>query len=129
MPDINWLAAIVAGVLGFLPGTLWYSDLMFQRAWKADAGVVAPPPNMGVRIGTGLALSLVAALVFAWSLGPRPPLETALLAGLAVGAGFIATALGIQYLFEGKTVRLALINGGYHTVQFLIFGLVLGLWN
>jgi hypothetical protein len=41
----------------------------------------------------------------------------------------VATSFGINYLFERRNPRLFLINGGYHTVQFTVFGLVLGLWH
>jgi hypothetical protein len=61
-------------------------------------------------------------------IGPQPPLDRALIAGAGVGL-FIITAFAIQYLFEGKSARLTLINGGYHILQFVIFGLVLGLWH
>ena len=60
----------------------------------------------------------------------RPAAKPAL--GFAVGAGFaaglfwVATSFGINYLFERRNARLWLINGGYHTVQFTVIGLVLG---
>jgi hypothetical protein len=131
MAEINWLAAVAAGILGFLPGALWYSKLMFLKAWQAETGIEGHVDNMpeSVRMASGLALSVAAAIAFAFFLGPLPPLQSALMWGLVVGAAFITTALGIQYLFEGKSLRLTLINGGYHIVQFVTFGFVLGLWH
>ena len=131
MPPINWFAAIVAGILGFFPGAIWYSKAMFLRAWKADVGAEGASEKVpeGIRIGIGLLLSLVAAIAFALILGPQPPLQLSILFGLGAGIAFVTTSFGIQYLFEGRTIRLTLINGGYHTVQFLIFGLILGLWH
>jgi hypothetical protein len=38
-----------------------------------------------------------------------------------------AFALGGMYLFERKSLKLFAINGGYHTLQFALYGLVLGL--
>jgi hypothetical protein len=131
MVEINWIAAVAAGILGFLPGAVWYSKLMFLKAWQAETGIEGHVGNMpeSVRMGSGLALSVAAAIVFASFLGPEPPLQQALISGLAVGGAFITTAFGIQYLFEGRSLKLTLINGGYHVVQFLAFGLVLGLWH
>jgi hypothetical protein len=40
-----------------------------------------------------------------------------------------AIAAGINYQFAQRSLRLWLIDGGYHLVQFLLFGLVLGLWR
>lgn len=130
MPDINWFAAIVAGLVGFFPGSVWYSKLMFLDAWMQDSGHQGHGGDMGMgmRLPIGLALSIVSALLFAFVLGPQPPLEVAVIVAVVVGL-LITMAFGIQYLFEGKSVRLTLINGGYHIVQFAIYGLVLGLWH
>lgn len=132
MADINWIAAIVAGILGFFVGGLWYSKLMFLKAWQADTGITDGHQgniSPAIRFGAGVALSVIAALAFAQWLGPRPPLAIALGWALVVGVGFITTSFGIQHLFEGRSARVALINGGYHTAQFLVFGLLLGLWH
>ncbi|QPQ54068.1 DUF1761 domain-containing protein [Allosphingosinicella flava] len=129
--DLNWPAVIVAGVLGFFVGGLWYSNAMFLKAWQADSGIEGHQGSMppAMRFGLGILLSLVAAAVFAALVGPAPALTHAIGWALAVGAGFIVTSFGIQHLFEGKSARLTLINGGYHVAQFLIFALVLGLWH
>jgi hypothetical protein len=49
--------------------------------------------------------------------------------GLLAGAGFVATSFGINYQFANRSSLLWLIDGGYHTVQFVLFGLVLGLFH
>jgi hypothetical protein len=41
----------------------------------------------------------------------------------------VAGSFGINYLFEQRSMRLFLINGGYHTVQYTLIGAVLGLWH
>jgi hypothetical protein len=130
MPDINWLAAILAGLLGFFPGSVWYSKLMFLDAWIADSGHKGHggDAGLGMRLPLGTALSIVSAVLFAMVLGPEPPLGPSVIIGAVVGA-LITMAFGIQYLFEGKTIRLTLINGGFHLVQFTIYGLILGLWH
>ncbi len=73
--------------------------------------------------------SLVAAFSFAWWLGPAPSLPTALASGAVAGFGLVAASFGINYQFAQRSIVLWLIDGGYHTVQFLLFGLVLGLWH
>lgn len=34
---------------------------------------------------------------------------------------------GINYQFANRSIKLWLIDGGYHAVQFVLFGLVFGL--
>ena len=79
--------------------------------------------------GVSLVFSLVAAFSFAWWLGPAPSLPTALASGAVAGFGLVAASFGINYQFAQRSIVLWLIDGGYHTVQFLLFGLVLGLWH
>ena len=74
-------------------------------------------------------MSLIAALAFAWVLGPAPSLGLAVGGGLLVGVAFVATSFGINYQFAGRSTLLWAIDGGYHIGQFLLFGVVLGLWH
>ena len=54
-------------------------------------------------------------------------LVPALGAGFSAGLCWVAASYGISYLFERRPLALWLINGGYHTIQFTMFGLILGL--
>jgi hypothetical protein len=49
--------------------------------------------------------------------------------GLLVGAGVVAASFGINYQFANRPAILWLIDGGYHSVQFAIYGVILGLWR
>ncbi len=132
MPEINWLAALAAAVSSFVLGGLWYSKAMFLKAWQRGSGVTDDQTRKGhpVKIfGGALVLSFIAAVVFAMFLGPNPEVGFATSAGFAAGLCWVAASFGINYLFERKSFTLFLVNGGYHTVQFTLFGLVLGLWH
>lgn len=131
MPEVNLLAVLTAAVASFLLGGLWYSPLLFAKAWQREAGVSDAQmknANMGLVFGLSFVLSLVAAFVFALFLGPRPPLALGLGAGSSAGLCWVASSFGINYLFERRSLKLFLINGGYHTLQFTVIGLILALW-
>ncbi len=132
MPEINWLAAIVAGASSFVIGGLWYSPALFGKAWQRETGLTDAQlkgGNPAKIFGGSLVLSVAAAVMFAMFLGPNPALSFATGAGFAAGLFWVAASFGINYLFEHKSLALFLINGGYHTVQFTMFGIVLGLWH
>lgn len=132
MPDINWLAALAAAVSSFAVGGLWYAPALFGKTWQREAGVTDEQIKTGNPLkifGGALVLSIIAAAVFALFLGPKPELGFATSAGFAAGLCWVAASFGINYLFERKSLTLFLINGGYHTVQFTVIGLVLGLWH
>lgn len=132
MHQINIAAAVAAGIVGYFPGALWYSKVLFLRRWAREMGIdIDNPPagkgNHGLKIAIGVATSIVAAIVFALIAGPAPGLCHALPLGLACG-GLIGAAFAIQYVFEGRSLAFWAINAGYHAVQFALFGLVIGLW-
>jgi hypothetical protein len=132
MPGINLWAVVAAGVASFIAGALWYSPALFGRLWQREVGLSDEQLKAGnpVRIfGGALVLSLIAAAVFAMFLGPAPALGFALGAGFSAGLCWVAASFGINYLFEHRSLRLFLVNGGYHTLQFTVIGLVLGLWH
>lgn len=132
MQDINLLAVIAAGVSAFLLGGLWYAPFLFGKAWMTETGITeekAAAANPARVFGVSLILSLAAAYVFAMFLGPAPAPGFAVGAGFSAGLFWVAASFGINYLFEQKTFKLWLINGGFHTVQFTLYGLVLGLWH
>ena len=132
MPQINILAVLAAGLSSMILGGLWYSPVLFGKAWSAASGVTeaqAKSANMARVMGTAFVLAVIGAAVFAAFLGPRPELMFATGAGLSAGLCWVAGSFGINYLFEQRPLRLFLINGGYHTLQYTLIGLVLGLWH
>jgi hypothetical protein len=132
MPEFNILAVIAAALATFVLGGLWYSPALFGRAWQREAGVTDEQmrtSNKALIFGLTFVLSLIAAFVFAMFLGPRPPVNLGLGAGFSAGLCWVAASFGINYLFEQRSLKLWLINAGYHTLQFTIIGLVLALWH
>ena len=132
MPEINVWAVLAAGVSSMVLGGLWYSPVLFGKAWSAASGVTEAQQksaNMAKIMGTALVLAVIGAAVFAMFLGPRPALGFATAAGLSAGLCWVAGSFGINYLFEQRSMRLFLINGGYHTLQYTLIGAVLGLWH
>lgn len=129
MPDVNWLAVLACGVVSLVLGAIWYSPMLFANQWQSAAGLSdekAKSGNPAIIFGGAFVLSLIAAAVFAMFLGKEMSLGAATAAGFSTGLCWVAAALGISYLFERRPLKLWLINGGYHTLQFTAFGLILG---
>ena len=126
---MNIYAVVLAAVSSFMLGGLWYSAALFGTAWNKENGGVPHNGHPAKVFGISFAFSLIAAVVFAYWLGAAPPLDVALKSGAMAGAGLVATSFGINYQFAQRSFKLWLIDGGYHVAQFLIFGLILGLWH
>lgn len=130
MAEVNWIAVVVAAVSAFVLGGLWYSPMLLGKAWMRESGwSESQAGHPGMVYGGALLLSFLAAAVFAMFLGPDINWQFGLGAGLAAGLFWVAGSLGINYLFEAKSLKLWMINGGYHVFQFALYGLILGLWN
>jgi uncharacterized protein DUF1761 len=125
---MNPWAILVAAVSSFLLGGLWYSPPLFGRAWNRENGSTPKPGHPAKVFGVSFVFSLVAAAAFAWLLGPSPSLRAGMLLGVVAGFGVAAASFGINYQFAQRSFTLWLIDGGYHTVQFVLFGAVMGLW-
>ncbi|MGY4515008.1 DUF1761 domain-containing protein [Lysobacter sp. HA18] len=127
---INPWAVLVAAVSAFMLGGLWYGPL-FLKAWARASGIdpAASPGHPGRTFGTAFVLSLVSATAMALAL-PRDigPVHGAGI-GAVIGLLFVATSFGINYAFARKPMTLWLIDGGYHVVQFLLYGAILGAWH
>ncbi len=129
MSEVNYLAVIAAAASSFLLGGLWYGPL-FKLAWCREAGIdpASKPAHPGAVFGAAFALSLLAAYVFALFLGKKPVTDAAMV-GAIVGVCWVATSFGINYLFARRSLKLWLIDAGYHTLQFTLYGLILGSWH
>jgi len=130
MPEVNYLAVLLAALSAFLLGGIWYSAI-FGKQWMALTGQseeTLKSGNPAIIFGGAFVLNLIAAYVLAMFLGPMP-IEYAALAGLSVGLCWVTASLGVNYLFERRPLGLWLINGGYFTVQFTIMGAIIGALN
>jgi hypothetical protein len=128
--DLNWLAVLVAAASGFVIGGLWYGPL-FQKAWMKFSGVTkesAQQSHPAKVFGGAYVLNLIAAIGLGLIIGDHPGWASGLHVGVFCGFFFVATALGVIYLFELRPLGLWLVNAGYQVVNFAAMGAILGAW-
>jgi hypothetical protein len=132
LSQINYLAVIVAALASFAIGGLWYSPVLFGKIWMKETGISeekAKRSNMIKTFGLSFLLSLIICFNLAAFLGPQSDFVWGITAGGLAGIGWVAASLGILYLFEGRSFKLFLINGGYNAVNFIIAGGIIGAWH
>jgi len=131
LDSINYFAVLIAGLSAFIIGGLWYS-VLFAKAWMVENKFTEETlrnSNMAKIFGGSFILSLLISFVLALFLGPDRNALIGTLAGFMAGFFWVATAMGITYLFERKSMKLFLINAGYHVITFTVMGLILGMWK
>lgn len=130
--QFNFAAVFVAALLCFAIGGLWYSPLLFAKAWMKEVGLSEPQARdapMGRTFGLAALASLVMAFNLAAFIGPKASLGFGLFAGAAAGIGWVAMSLGVIYLFEQRSLKLWLINSGYQVLAYTLMGGLLGVWK
>jgi len=139
MHSLNWLAILVAAISTMVLGFLWYSPLLFAKAWTREMGYdpndKAKMDEMRKGAGPAYAGSFVASLISAFTLalilhGMRADsLHFGLMASFHIWLGFVATVQFTGALFAKQSMKLFGINTGYQLVCFLAMGAILVLWK
>src|ERR1044071_4934769 len=128
MANINYLAVVVAAVSSLLIGGVWFSPILFARAWQREAGLTDEQVSTGAgkALGGAFVLALIIALNLGMFLGPH--------AGIAWGAGALAVigwataSLATVALFERRSTMLIVIDGGFLAVSYAVMGAIIGVW-
>lgn len=127
--SINWFAVAVATISAFIVGALWYGPL-FGKAWKDEINVSEEKlkgRSMAMVFGSAFVLEFIIAVNLAFFLSDLPVPEGALY-GFLTGFGWIAMAMGVTYLFSGKSLKLWFIDSFYFVVTLTLMGLILTAW-
>jgi hypothetical protein len=131
---INHPAVLVAVVLQFVLGFIWYTPL-FGEAWMGMVGldlatIEANPPGAGEWI-TNIFSAVVSMYVLAWLFTKIPvtSLVKGLLVGLLIGFSFVLLSVMTSGMFAKDPYGLAWITGGFTTVGLAIGGAILGAWK
>ena len=132
---MNYLAILVAATASFIIGALWYGPL-FGKPWKAMMDLTPEKiKTMKLTALQAMVMGFVSALVVAYVLADFVSLSNT---GDAVAAfklafwiwlGFVATTLAGSFLWEGKPIKLFILNASYHFVSIYTATLILTLWN
>lgn len=130
--QINWAAVAVAAVSNFMLGGLWYSPVLFGKAWQKENGLddESLKKGSGRVFGFAFLWSVVMSFNLAMFLADeKTDAIWGMSAGFLAGFGWVAMAIFTIGLFERKSTRYMLINAGYMTVSFILMGLILGAWR
>jgi hypothetical protein len=140
-PTINYLAVLVAGIVIFVLGGLWYSPVLFAKRWIALQGrteeqmkAQAAAANMPVMYLSAFICGLVTAWVMALILAHFASSMNlnagyGALIGFMSWLGFAATSSYATALFSGKPKQLWLIDSSYNLVSFVLAGMILAVWR
>lgn len=127
--NINWLAVAVATIASFAVGFLWYGPV-FGKLWQKHIGLSDDDiknANMLMIFGPAFILTLIMAIVL--SMMTAGGWKNGMNTGALIGFGFVATAIGVNYLFARKSLTLFFIDAGYSAIVLMLMGAIIGAWQ
>lgn len=131
--QLNHLAVFAAALSTFLTGGLWYSPILFGKAWQKENKLSDEDlknGNMALIFGLSFLFSVLMAYNLAFFLAdPAVDVVFGAVYGLLTGFGWVTMGILIISLFERRSFKYMLINGGYMTVAFTVMGVILGAWK
>lgn len=130
MANANLLSILIAAVAGFMVGGLWYGPL-FGKTWQREIGLSdndIKSGNMAKIFGITFLFSVLSAVFLGHLLSHfDTDFYRTMMISTGIALGFVAPAIGTNYLFGRKTGRLFAIDAGYWIVFYAAMGLVFGL--
>jgi hypothetical protein len=132
----NGLTIIIAAVVSFFIGMLWYGPL-FGKTWISLQGFSKKDINQSKKKGMGKTIlvaflsNLIVAFVFAKILLMIG--VTDLFGGIVIGfwlwLGFVATTTLGSVLWENKSFNLWFLNNSFNVINLIVIGAILGNWQ
>ncbi len=140
-PAVNYLAIIVAAIVIFILGGLWYSPILFAKKWIALQGrtveqerAQAASANMPVMYLSAFVTAFLTAWVMAYLIAHMGAITEinaghGAMFGSICWLGFAAPTSYATAIFSGKPKQLWLIDTSYNLVSFVLAGIILAVWR
>lgn len=135
--QINYLAVLVAAVVSFVIGTLWYMGI-FRKPWMKEMGISERDAKKSGNKGMGktVILNIIGTLVMVYVLAHfvsylnLMSFTDGAVLGFWIWLGFFAAAtlLG-SVLWEMRSWKLFAINGAYWLVNLAVSAGILAVWR
>ena len=136
MVHVTYLPVLVAAVVVFVLGWLWYSPLLFFKPWMRLCGLDPVAAMAGAKVPAGkLLIELARCLVLAYVIARFVALLGittwigALHFGLFLWIGFPVILLAGSVLWDNTPSGVAAIHAGDWLVKLLVISVIAGVWH
>jgi Protein of unknown function (DUF1761) len=131
---INLYAVVLAAIVSFMFGWLWYG-VLFSKQWQSAIGKTEQELKAQGPSPTPFIVSFIALVIMAWALagvighlGPgQVTFKNGVISAFFVWLGFVITTMAVNHAFHGTKRAVTLIDGGHWLGVLLLQGAVIGL--
>lgn len=131
--QVNLLAVVLAMLSSMVVGSVWYAKAVFGNMWIKLAKVKMDEGNYVAPIVATAIASLVTAYVLAHvaylseQFFDNGMLMASLSTAFWMWLGFTAARFITHDAFEGRPIKLTILNIAHELVTFMVMGLIIGL--
>ena len=133
VPEINWLAVLLAAVSSMVVGAVWYAKPVFGNRWMRLSGIKQEDTRGAVvPLIITFVLSFFTAAVLAGSAAIAQHfyegnfLLNVVLTAVILWIGFTASRLITHDLFDRRPPSLTTLNMAHELVTVVVMGLIIG---
>ena len=130
--EVNWLAVLIAAIVRFAIGGVWFAPFAFGPSWGRLVGIDAEAAR--ARMARAMIVDFIAGFVLAWVLANVLQFlgVNRFVSGARVSfflwLGFIAMPFLSMTMYEGRPMRLYAVTSGFWLVSLLAMGGLIGMW-
>ncbi|MGN6503553.1 MAG: DUF1761 domain-containing protein [Pseudolysinimonas sp.] len=134
IPEINWVAVLLAAVSSMVVGAVWYAKPVFGRRWMRLTGLTDETlrGSAVLPLIITFVVSFFTAAVLAGSAALAPHFYegsfflNVVLTSVILWIGFTAARMITHDLFERRNSSLTVLNLAHELVTVIVMGLVIG---
>ena len=134
--DINYLAVLIAAIVYYVGGALWYSPILFGKTWMGLVGLTEEKMKEGQKEAwKSYLIGGISAILISYGIARIEAYLDVITDGAGLHVGFwtwicfVITTMATNTAFAGRSFKLLLIDGGYHLYGFVVMGVILAVWK
>ena len=136
LPEINYIAVLLATLSSMVVGSIWYTPKAFGNRWMKLSGVT--PSGDAKDAIAPIVVTLIVSFITAWVLAGAAFiayafyggsfLVNALVTAVILWAGFTAARFITHDAFDKRPAALTVLNIAHELVTVLVMALIIGVW-
>ena len=133
--DVNWVAVLLATASTMVVGSIWYAPAVFGNTWmklvkldKAKAAKNGIKPILVTVVVSFITAYILAHVSFLSNVySANSWLYDSLMTAFWLWLGFVAARMITHDAFEGRPLKLTVMNVSHELVTLMVMGLIIGL--
>jgi hypothetical protein len=136
VPEINYIAVVLATLSSMVVGSIWYTPKVFGTYWMKAANIThTGEPKDAIR---PILITVLVSFVTAWVLAGSAYISwdfyggsffvNSLVTAIILWAGFTAARFITHDAFDGRPTGLTVLNIAHEFVTIVIMSIIIGVW-